>query len=617
MSSMQAPPAPVVPAAAPPRPEVGPRTYIPSGRLAALMPEARRRSTTIGAYLSLMTDKRSVLPKVILLINLRHAPTYLMPLLSGWMLTMLAQTPALALHWLPWVVLMTVGMMLVNVAVTLPQRLLLAQQRRALTASLRRGLMRRIHRLSFAFHDRSQVGKLQDKFTGDVGKLEAMSGFLFEVLIMQGFALVMMVGILAYKQPWLLLLMLVAVPLNLLIYRVFWKPIRAQHETLRKAESSFNAFLFEALSGVRVTRSHAVEEHAEERLSGFANAVAAKGYYLDKLHAFFNSVAWASSNLMNTAVFATGVWLCAHHLIKIGDLLVISAYFSQLSNSIDSFLNSLPTLASAHSALTSLGELFEIDDHEDDQGKQRLATLRGEIAIRDAHFCYPNSVSHSLNGIDLIVPAGTSVALVGASGSGKSTLASVILGFYQPLSGSVLIDGHDLQAIDRRSIRRHVGVVSQDVMLFHDTVLGNIAWGDPLPDAKRAERAARQANAHDFIIAMPEGYGHLLGDRGIGLSGGQRQRLAIARALYRDPKLLILDEATSALDLESERIVQQALETLMQGRTSVIIAHRLSTVRNADRIVMLDAGKVVESGTFSELMAARGPFFQLANGQLF
>jgi len=206
---------------------------------------------------------------------------------------------------------------------------------------------------------------------------------------------------------------------------------------------------------------------------------------------------------------------------------------------------------------------------------------------------------------------------VGSSGSGKSTLASVILGFYPPTSGQALIDGHDLQAIDRRSIRRHVGVVSQDVMLFHDTIIGNIAWGDPAPDPARAQRAAEQANAHDFIAVLPDGYQHVLGDRGAGLSGGQRQRLAIARALYRDPKLLILDEATSALDPESERVVQQALDVLMRGRTTIIIAHRLSTVRNANRIVVLDAGTVRESGSFAELMERRGAFYQLANGQLF
>ncbi len=218
--------------------------------------------------------------------------------------------------------------------------------------------------------------------------------------------------------------------------------------------------------------------------------------------------------------------------------------------------------------------------------------------------------------VDLDIPQGTSLALVGPSGSGKSTIASLVLGLYEPQHGAVLIDGHDLRAVDRRSIRRHVGVVSQDVVLFRDTIAGNIAWGDPKPDAARVREAARRANAEPFITAMANGYDTVLGDRGLGLSGGQRQRLAIARALYRDPKLLILDEATSALDPESERLVQLALDELMKGRTTLIIAHRLSTVRGANRIVVLEEGQVSETGTFAELMERRRAFFKLANGQL-
>ena len=242
--------------------------------------------------------------------------------------------------------------------------------------------------------------------------------------------------------------------------------------------------------------------------------------------------------------------------------------------------------------------------------------MQGEVRLDNVHFRYASSQRHSLGGVDLHIPVGTSLALVGPSGSGKSTIASLILGFYDPEQGTVSIDGNDLRTIDRRTVRKHVGVVSQDVVLFHDSVAGNIAWGDATPDPKRVDEAATRANADAFIRELPNGYDTVLGDRGMGLSGGQRQRLAIARALYRDPKLLILDEATSALDPESERQVQQALDVLMQGRSTLIIAHRLSTVRNAHRIAVLDEGRVVETGTYDELMAKQGAFYRLANGQL-
>ncbi len=593
-----------------------PTFHIKTEKLYALVPQARERST-LGAYLTLVPNKHWMIPLAVVLINLRHSPTYILPLLSGYLLNLLATDPDAAMRALPRVLAATFGLCVLNVASTFPQRLLLSRQRRALTASLRRALMRRVHVLTFAFHDRNQIGELQNKFVLDMNRLEGLQNYLFEVVLMQGTSIIIMTVIMGMKDWRLLMLMLLAVPTNLMIWRFFWKPLRAKNEAYRKAESGFSAFLFEALSGVRVTRAHAVESFTEDRVGIAASSVAARGYQLDKLQALFGSMAWAGNQLVNMIVYGTAVYFCCKHWITIGDLLVIMAYFALISQSIGSFLDGTPAVAAAHDAMNSLSELFERDDHEHNAGKPRIESLRGEVRLENVTFRYPKSTSHSLNGLDLVIPAGTSVALVGASGSGKSTTAGLILGFYEPTSGVVTIDGHDLTKVDRQSIRRHVGVVSQDVVLFHDTVVGNIAWGDAKPDLARVEEAARCANAHDFIVKLPDGYQHVLGDRGAGLSGGQRQRLAIARALYRDPKLLILDEATSALDPESEREVQQALDLLMKGRTTVVIAHRLSTVRNADMIVVLDEGRVIESGRFAELIERRGKFHELAAGQLF
>ncbi len=590
---------------------------VPSERLAVLVPQARAKRSTLGAYLSLLPNRSTMLPLVAVLINLRHAPAYLNPLLVGYLINQLCISKERGLHALPLVLAGSFALSVLNVATTLPQRLLLSRQRRGITAGLRRALMRRVHRLGFTFHDRAQVGELQSKFTADIGKLEGLQGYIFEVLLLQSVAIVAMLAIMARKDWHLILLLLVAVPINVCIYRLFWKPIRAQNERLRKAETGFTAFLFEALIGLRVTRAHGVEEFAEDRIGSHASAVAANGYRLDKIHAFFNSSAWASTQFLGMGVVAASAWLCAHDRIRPGDLAVILAYFVQISGGLDSFLNGMPSIAAAHDGLNSLSELFASEDHEDDRGKPPLTQLRGEVELADVWFRYPKSAVDSLRGLSFSIPAGTSLALVGASGSGKSTAASLLLGFYTPQAGQVRIDGRDLTAIDRRSLRRQAGVVSQDVVLFHDTILGNIAWGDAAPDRARVEEAARQANAHESISAFPEGYLHTLGDRGAGLSGGQRQRLAIARALYRDPRLLVLDEATSALDPESERVVHQALGSLMRGRTTIIIAHRLSTVRSADRIVVLDGGRAVESGTFAELMERRGRFHALASGQLF
>ena len=325
---------------------------------------------------------------------------------------------------------------------------------------------------------------------------------------------------------------------------------------------------------------------------------------------------WAVSSLLNMLVIGIGAWLCVRDQIGYGALFVFVSYYGIISGAVSAIISGLPNVAGASDALQSLSELYESESEEMNEGKPVLAQVNGEVRLTNVHFRYAGSQRHSLSGVDLHIPVGTSLALVGPSGSGKSTIASLILGFYVPEQGSVSIDDHDLRSVDRRSVRRHVGVVSQDVVLFHDTVAGNIGWGDPNPDGERVQTAAQRANADAFISELPNGYATILGDRGMGLSGGQRQRLAIARALYRDPKLLVLDEATSALDPESERQVQQALDVLMKGRSTLIIAHRLSTVRNADRIAVLDEGRVVESGTYDELMDKKGAFYRLANGQL-
>jgi ATP-binding cassette subfamily B protein len=610
-------------------------TTIPSARLAALAPGQGGTTAwgTLRAYYRLVPQPGRFIATVWVLINLRNAPAYIFPLLSKHLLDLGLKDPAAALADVWWVLAATVGLCVANILATVPQQVLVSRQRRRLTAALRQALMRRLHRLTFAFHDQTQAGALVNKFSMDTQRLETLQGFLTEGVMMHGSSLIAMLVILGWINPWLLAIAAVMVPLNIGLVRLYWSRIRSTNDDFRKAEADFMGSLNETLNGVRVTRAHAVEEFTERRLGASAGNVAETGVRLDFYNALYGSSAWATSSLLAMVVLSLGIWLLGLHLITAGDVLVLTAYFAMLSGATGYLVGGLPTIAAASSSIGSLAELFRRDDHERNDGKPAVDGLRGEVRFAGVVFDYPNALGrdaadasgtdgagrphgHSLNGLDLEIPAGTSLALVGRSGSGKSTAASLLLGFYEAQQGRVTIDGHDVSAIDMRSVRRQVGVVSQDVVLFQDSVLGNIAWGDRRPDAKKAEEAARRANAWEFISRLPQGLHTVLGDRGAGLSGGQRQRLAIARALYRDPRLLILDEATSALDPESERLVQAALDELMRGRSTVIIAHRLSTVRRADRIAVLDAGRVVESGPYDELMAKQGAFHALASGQL-
>ncbi len=565
-----------------------------------------------------------------LLINARYLPVYMFPLITGMLIDRIdPRQPELVLGFLPWALMATFGLCVLNVVTSTVSNIMRQRISRTLTAGLRRSLVQRLHRLTFSYHDKSRIGEVQNKFILDMQRLESLQLFISEGLMMAGTTICVMLVIVAWKNALLLIIIAAIVPLNMTLARILHGHLKRSYQDLRFAESNFLSQLSEILGGLRLNRAHATEDLAEERLANAADRVAAKGLRVDFITGVFGSSAWAVSACLQMVVVALGVWMAVSGpyvwhissftinmpLLSVGDLTVLLSYYAILSGCMSSLLGGLPVLAAARDAVESLAALWNQED-ESDADKKILKTVKGELELYKVNFSYSESNPPSLKDLSLHIPAGSSMALVGSSGSGKSTVASLILGFYLAEKGKVLVDGVNICDLERRSLRRLMGVVSQDVVLFNDTILENIAWGYRHPDLNKAKEAAQRANALEFIEKLPGGFYHVLGDRGIGLSGGQRQRLAIARALYRDPRILILDEATSALDQESERLVQAALDELMKDRTTVIIAHRLSTVRNADRIAVLDHGQVVQCGAYQELISKEGPFRRLAEGQL-
>ena len=546
---------------------------------------------------------------------IKHSPAWVMPIVIANIVNAVTYENANPMHTIIINSVVIVALVILNVPMNYLHKHFSSSAVRDVEAGLRSALIRKLQQLSMTFHKDFASGRVQSKVIRDVEAVQTLSSqmlvSLMNIVINISVALIITVS----TNMVVFLFFLLTIPVASLTIVAFREHIKKQNHLFRKKIEQASARVMDMEAMIPVTRAHALENVEVEQMSHLVQEVSKEGYRLDIIQANFGSVSWAIFQIFQVGCLVFTAAMAIKGTIMAGDIVLYQSYFTTIVAQVSSLIMLLPTIAKGMESVNSIGEVLCEEDIEDNTNKMVLDGLDGSYSFKHMDFAYPGHENTVLKDFNLDVKSGETVAFVGGSGAGKSTIMNLIIGFNMPTKGQLKIDGNAITDINLRSYRKNLAVVPQNTILFSGTIRDNISYGMPKVTEAQINHAVVAANLKELIDQLPEGLETKVGEHGNKLSGGQRQRIAIARAIIRNPRVIIFDEATSALDSVSESLILGAMENLTKDRTTFIVAHRLSTIQKADKICVLKEGQCLEYGSYDELMALKGEFYKMKSLQ--
>ncbi len=542
---------------------------------------------------------------------IKHSPVWISPIVLANIINYVTQDVPDCME----KIMLNVGLMIFLVMLNVPMNYFHVKYKslavRYVETGLRGALVKKLQQLSISYHKNIQSGRLQSKIMRDVEAVETLSTQMFVSILNIALNIIIALFVTVSKSMIVFLFFILTVPVAAITMVTFKGVIKKRNQEFRKEMENTSARVMEMVELIPVTRAHALEEEEAQKVSTQLLEVAEKGYRLDVIQSTFGSVGWAVFQIFQIVCLAFTAYLAYNGRILVGDIALYQNYFATIVQQVSAVMTLIPTITKGLESVRSIGEVLLAEDIEENEGKEKVENVDGRFEFKNVEFQYNKDSKKILKGLNLTVNKGETIALVGESGARKTTILNLVIGFNLADSGQVLLDGRNMNEIDLRSYRKHLAVVPQNTILFSGTIRDNILYGMEHIDEYTLMEVVKAANLKELIDSLPDGLDTVVGEHGGKLSGGQRQRISIARALIRNPKVIVLDEATSALDSISEKLIQEAINNLTKDRTTFIVAHRLSTIRDADKIAVIREGKCAEYGTYEELMELKGEFYQM------